>query len=95
MRKPSAKRAIATILVLAITITTLFASPLAPRTSFGDAKVYDRNYKAIRDAKAIEEGFTIRTGANSVFLVDGDTHVGIKFTGRVPGSRFEPHALCP
>jgi len=77
MRKPSAKRAIATILVLAITITTLFASPLAPRTSFGDAKVYDRNYKAIRDAKAIEEGFTIRTGANSVFLVDGDTHVGI------------------
>lgn len=91
MRKPSAKRAIATILVLAITITTLFASSLTPRTSFGDAKVYDRNYKAVRDAKAIEEGFTIRTGANSVFLVDGETHVGIDANSLVVFLGLDPN----
>ena len=78
MTKPSISRfAIAMMLILTISVASVFAAPLTPRNGFGDAKVYDENYKAVRNAKAVSDGYVIRTAGNSVVLDNGTTHVEV------------------
>ena len=78
MTKSSISRIIiAAMLVLTISVASVFAAPLTPRNGFGDAKVYDANYKAVRNAKALSDGYVLRTADNSVVLDNGSTHVEI------------------
>ena len=74
MRK-QIKRTLVSLLVLAVVVGAVFASPLKPGTGFGDAKVYDNNYKAKPDATEISDGFVIRTSKDAVILDNGTTHV--------------------
>lgn len=78
MRKPSISRiTIAVLLVLTLAVASVFAADLTPRKGFGDARVYDENYKAVPNAKAVSNGYVIRTADNSVVLDNGTTHVEI------------------
>ena len=71
------KRAVAVVLILAIAVASVFASDLTPRKGFGDARVYDGNYKAVANAKSVSDGYVIRTAADSVVLDNGTIHVEI------------------
>jgi len=78
MRKSStSKRAVAVVLIVAIAVASVFAASLTPRKGFGDAKVYDENYKAVANAKSVSDGYVIRTAENSVVLDNATTHVEI------------------
>lgn len=69
------KRTLVSLLILAAVVGSVFASPLKPGTGFGDAKVYDNNYKAMPNATEISDGFVIRTSKDAVILDNGTTHV--------------------
>jgi len=78
MRKSSiSRKAVAVVLIMAIAVASVFASSLTPRRGFGDARIYDENYKAVANAKSVSDGYVIRTGADSVVLDNGTTHVEI------------------
>ena len=78
MRKSSiSKKAVAVVLILAIAVASVFAADLTPRKGFGDARVYDGNYKAVPNAKSVSDGYVIRTAENSVVLDNATTHVEI------------------
>ena len=67
-----ARKHIAAIaLLLVITVGIAFAAPLKPAAGFGDARIYDNTYKAVRNPSQVSEGYVIRT-AGAGLVLSGD-----------------------
>ena len=64
------KKTLSFILVLSVAAVA-FATPLKPEGGFGDAKVYDSNYKAIQNPQEVSDNYVIRTFSSAVILNGG------------------------
>lgn len=62
------KKTVSIILVLAVAAAVAFAAPMKAQNGFGDAKVYDSNYKAIQNPKEVSDNYVIKTSSSSVIL---------------------------
>ena len=71
------KKTLSFILVLAVAAVA-FATPLKPQGGFGDAKLYDSNYKAIQDPQEVSDNFVIRTYSSAVILNGGTINVEVE-----------------
>ncbi|MCQ2412952.1 MAG: hypothetical protein MJ057_08385 [Sphaerochaetaceae bacterium] len=73
-RASMARKAFAVLMVLAMAVSAVFASPLKPVGTVGDTKTYDSSYKAANPAE-ITEGWVIRTAADSFCVANEDLRV--------------------
>ncbi len=73
-----AKKTVALLLVLAIAVGVAFAAPLAPKAGFGDAKVYDSSYKAVKNPTEVSDGFVLRTATSTVVLSGANAEVEVE-----------------
>ena len=72
-----AKKTVSLILILAVAAMA-FASPLKTQAGFGDAKVYDSTYKAVRNPQEILDNYVIRTSSSAVVLNGGKISVEVE-----------------
>ena len=72
-----AKKTVSLILILAVAAVA-FASPLKTQAGFGDAKVYDSTYKAVRNPQEILDNYVIRTSSSAVVLNGGKISVEVE-----------------
>ena len=66
--KTIVKKTISVILVLAVAAGVAFAAPLKIQTGLGDAKVYDSQYKAVKNPVEVSDNFVLRTSTTPVIL---------------------------
>ena len=71
------KKTLSLILILAVAAVA-FATPLKPQGGFGDAKVYDSSYKAIKNPQEVSDSFVIRTSSSAVILSGGTISVEVE-----------------
>ena len=71
------KKTLSLILILAVAAVA-FATPLKPQGGFGDAKVYDSSYKAIRNPQEVSDNFVIKTSSSAVILTGGTISVEVE-----------------
>ena len=71
------KKTLSFILILAVAAVA-FATPLKPQGGFGDAKVYDSSYKAIRNPQEVSDNFVIKTSSSAVILTGGTISVEVE-----------------
>ena len=69
------KKTVSFILILAVAAAVAFATPLKAQSGYGDAKVYDSNYKAVQNPSEISDNYVIRTSTATVFLSGGPVNV--------------------
>ena len=74
------KKTITLILVLAVTAGVAFAAPLKAQNGFGDAKVYDSNYKAVGNPVEVSDKYVIQTSSSTVTL-SGDS-INVEVAGK-------------
>ena len=65
------KHIAASAMLLVITVGIAFAAPLKPAAGFGDARIYDNTYKAVRNPSQVSDGYVIRT-AGTALVLSGD-----------------------
>lgn len=73
-----AKKTVALLLVLAVAVGVAIAAPLAPKAGFGDAKVYDSSYKAVKNPTEVSDGFVLRTATSKVVLSGANAEVEVE-----------------
>ena len=71
------KKTVSLILILAATAVA-FATPLKPQGGFGDAKVYDSSYKAIKNPQEVSDNYVIKTSSSAVILTGGTISVEVE-----------------
>ncbi len=62
------KKIIAVVLIAALAIGSIFASPLTLTSNTGSAKVYDETFKSVSNVDSVKENWIIRTSDNEVNL---------------------------
>ena len=62
------KRIAAVALLLVIMVGIAFAAPLKAVGGFGDARIYDDNYKIVHNPSEVSDGYVIRTAGDSLVL---------------------------
>lgn len=65
-----AKRTIAALVMVAVAFGFVFASPLNLEGPLGNARIYDRSFKAVADPTSADEGWIVRTFDNEVPLAN-------------------------
>ncbi len=65
-----AKRIIAALVMVAVAFGFVFASPLNLEGPLGNARIYDRSFKAVADPTSADEGWIVRTFDNEVPLAN-------------------------
>ena len=71
------KRIAAIALLLVIMVGIAFAAPLKAAAGFGDARIYDNNYKLVRNPSQVSDGYVIRTAADSLILTGDNVRIEI------------------
>lgn len=72
------KKTISFILVLTIVAGVAFAAPLKAQNGFGDAKVYDSSYKAVKDPAEVSDKYVVKTSSSAVTLYGDSVSVEIE-----------------
>ena len=65
-----AKRTIAALVMVAVAFGFVFASPLNLEGPLGNARIYDRSFKAVADPISADEGWIVRTFDNEMPLAN-------------------------
>ncbi len=71
------KKIIAVVLITAIAIGSIFASPLTLVGSVGNAKVYDDTFKSVVEVNSVESNWIIRTSDNVVVFENEDVKLTV------------------
>ncbi len=77
IRNKGAKKLVAIVLVVALSIGSVFASPLNLAGSSNNAKIYNETYKAVSNPEAVTNGWIVRTKDNPVSFENSDLKVTI------------------
>ncbi len=75
------KRIAAIALLLVIMVGIAFAAPLKAVSGYGDARIYNDSFKAVRNPSQISDGYVIRTAEDGLVLSGDDIRIRI-----LPGS---------